>query len=163
MRLRRNYERRAGCRHCLLSDSRRDSFITCSIEAFIECRIRKSAQPRAVYLHKLARLATKDVCMVGCQLDDASSIFIMMRVANRTLGQYLHKPVSAPSMRIGCVERFEERRRAWQSADPIQAKSRSNIAHDCETACPHNCCLGFHLHFVYSDRSGGIRSLPRLF
>jgi hypothetical protein len=46
VRLRRNYEHPHGCLCCSLSDSRRDSFITCWTEACIECRIRKCARQR---------------------------------------------------------------------------------------------------------------------
>src|SRR6266480_5603500 len=46
VRLRPNYEHPRGCLCCLLSDSRRDLFTTCSTEACIECRIRKCARQR---------------------------------------------------------------------------------------------------------------------
>jgi len=43
VRLRRSSARRHGCPCCWLWDSRQDSFITCSIEASIECLILKFA------------------------------------------------------------------------------------------------------------------------
>src|SRR6516225_7887244 len=44
VRLRYNSEPQPGCLHCWHSGSRQDSFITCLIEASIECRILKCAR-----------------------------------------------------------------------------------------------------------------------
>jgi hypothetical protein len=50
---------------------------------------------------------------------------------------------------------LQPERRAWQSADTIQMKSRSNIPNHCETAGPHNCRLVVDLRSVRHDQSGG--------
>src|SRR5215471_9884611 len=49
-RLPRSCGRRLGCLRCWLWASQRASFITCSIEAFIECRTLKCARQRLVFL-----------------------------------------------------------------------------------------------------------------
>jgi hypothetical protein len=50
---------------------------------------------------------------------------------------------------------LQPKRRAWQSADAIQVKSRSNIPHHCETVGLHNCRLVVDLRSVRHDQSGG--------
>src|SRR6267378_5705779 len=47
-RLRRNYEHPRGYLRCSLLALRRDSFIICLIEVFIECRTRKCVRQRLV-------------------------------------------------------------------------------------------------------------------
>src|ERR1041384_1227322 len=50
VRLQYNSEARRGCLRCWLWVSPRDSFITCSIEACIECQIRKCGRQDAAEL-----------------------------------------------------------------------------------------------------------------
>src|SRR6266853_2823379 len=68
VRWRRNYERPRGYLCCSLLDLRQDSFITCLIEVFIECRTRRCVRQRLVLLVFRAGFPAETLCASSLSL-----------------------------------------------------------------------------------------------